>query len=78
MKTKDAYTELAIQIAQLTAKVDKLLELAMKNQQQQWTVINPTIQGEGRIMPIPKAWKDGIAYCGAALSDDEIFLEENK
>lgn len=30
MKTKDAYTELAVQLAQLTAKVDKLLELAMK------------------------------------------------
>jgi hypothetical protein len=34
LKTKDAYTELAIQLAQLTAKVDKLLELAMKSAQE--------------------------------------------
>lgn len=31
MKTKDCYTELAIQIATLNMKLDKLLELAMKD-----------------------------------------------
>lgn len=73
-----AYTELSIQIAVLQASVDKLLELAIKNQQNQFTVINPTIQGESRVYQIPEDWKNTDAFCGSLGSDDEKFLEDFK
>lgn len=62
MKTKDAYTELAVQIAQLTAKVDKLLELAMKPK---WTALDHE-RGPARTSPtneereadVPPQWSN--------------------
>lgn len=72
-----AYTELSIQIATLSAKVDKLLELAMN--QQQWTVVHPMeLEPKSRIYPIPKEGKNTDAFCGSLDSDDEKFLEEFK
>lgn len=73
MKTKDCYTELSIQIATIESKIDKLLELVMKNQQQQFTIIQPT--------PSPRySGNDNIAYCSgnAGGSEDEQFLENYK
>lgn len=78
MNKQTLYTELSIQIATLEAKVDKLLELAINNQQNQFTVINPTIQGEARVYPTPKEWKNTDAFCGSLGSDDEKFLEDFK
>lgn len=49
------YTELTIQISILDQKLDKVLELL--SNQQQFTIINPTIQGESRAYPIPEEWK---------------------
>ena len=73
------FTELSIKIATLDMKIDKVLELL--SNQNQFTIINPTIQGiqgEARIQPIPKEWKNTDAFCGSLGSDDEKFLEEFK
>lgn len=56
MKTKDAYTELAVQIAQLTAKVDKLLELAMEPK---WTALDHE-RGPARTSPTNEEGEAGF------------------
>jgi len=60
-----AYTELSIQIATLSAKVDKLLELAMKQQQpvKYWVCSEDGSPGK---------WEE------KNLSDDEQFGESFK
>lgn len=82
---QQAYTELSIQIATLEAKVDKILQLLMKPE---ITIECTPIYGKA---PPVRQWSgnDNIAYCSGSsggdnsshhtdLSDDEIFLDENK
>lgn len=77
-----AYTELSIQIAVLRASVDKVLQLLMKPE----ITIEPfRVKTLKEIMPedIEQARKlfADIVPAGSdvmKLSDDEIFLEENK
>jgi hypothetical protein len=46
------FTELSIKLAILEAKLDKLLELAMKPQ---WTALDHE-RGPARVRPTPKNW----------------------
>lgn len=84
MSNLESYTELSIQIATLEAKVDKLLELAMKPQT--GIKINPVIVNLDGSVEYPPQWPNEsrtdymkrIGQYNEAQSIDEDFSENFK